>query len=174
MPTTNHRCTESRVEHLATREEPFQFADSGLSYVYLIGIKYYTCECGRVTADIPAVKELMQLIARDLLRKPSSLTGEEIRFLRKRLGKKQADFAKEIGIEPETLSRYENDKLAVSETADKLIRLYFIVFAEDDQNLLTARKALQDLLAEWRVTSGPKKIVAKVTDNEWEEVSQAA
>jgi putative zinc finger/helix-turn-helix YgiT family protein len=169
----NHSCTESRVEHLATHEQPFHFSASGLSNVYLIGVKHYTCECGQTLADIPAIKDLMQLIARDLVRKKTSLIGEEIRFLRKRLGKKQTDFSREIGIEPETLSRYENDKQPISEAQDKLIRIYYLAFS-DDPDFAEIRKALSELISQQSTTSAPKKIVAQVSkQDEWEDVEVA-
>jgi transcriptional regulator with XRE-family HTH domain len=115
----------------------------------------------------------MELIARDLLVKKASLTGEEVRFLRKRLGKKQVDFAHEIGIEPETLNRYENGKLALSEPSDKLIRLYYLTFSSDPK-LERVRKVLLGQLAGWSTTEQPKKIVAKKTENDaWEEVVAA-
>jgi putative zinc finger/helix-turn-helix YgiT family protein len=165
----NHSCTESRKENLATPEQPFHFSDSGLSNVNLVGIRYYTCECGRILAEIPEIKKLMQLIARELLRKKSSLVGEEVRFLRKRLGKKQAEFARAISVEPETLSRYENDKQPVSEPVDKLIRVYYLAFS-DDPDLAEIRKALSELIAQQQ-TPAPKKIVAHVSErDEWEEV----
>jgi len=165
--------TQNRLERLATSEQPFHFVDSGLSYVYLVGIKY-VYEDGRTLADIPAIKQLMQLIARDLLEKPTSLTGEEIRFLRKRLGKKQADFAQEIGIEPETLSRYENDRVAVSEISDKVIRLYYLVFSQDEHLFEEVRNAIKELLAQWHVSSQPKKIVKRVDNNTWRDEPLAA
>src|ERR1035441_4255646 len=76
------------TEHLATDQHPFHFTDSGLDNVYLVGIKYFTSPDGRVVAEIPALKQLMRLIARDLVLSKSDLTGPEVRFLRKRLGKK--------------------------------------------------------------------------------------
>src|SRR5216684_1578854 len=85
----------------------------------------FECECGEVAAEIPAIMPLMQLIARDIVAQPTSLSGDEIRFLRKRLGKKQLDLAKELGVEAETLSRYENGHLQISEPNDKLLRLYY-------------------------------------------------
>jgi putative zinc finger/helix-turn-helix YgiT family protein len=169
----SHSCAVNRVEHIASREQPFHFEGSGLSGVYLVGIKYYTCECGRVLADIPAIKPLMQLIARDLLHKQGSLTGEEIRFLRKRLGKKQTDFARAIGVEPETLNRYENGKLVVSEPSDKLIRLIYLLLSSDER-LEESRGAIEELLTDWHVSSQPKKIMKKVTNNEWEDEPVAA
>jgi putative zinc finger/helix-turn-helix YgiT family protein len=164
----SHECKAHRKEQKATAEKPFHFTGSGLSKVYLVGIKYYTCECGEVTAEIPAIVDLMQLIARDLVMKPTSLVGEEVKFLRKRLGKKQVDFAKAIGVESETLSRYENDKQAISETTDKMIRMFYVMAAEDDLRLEDGRKLILQALEEWKASTGSKKFVAKVNaKNEW-------
>ncbi|MGD0730329.1 MAG: hypothetical protein ABR956_03635 [Terracidiphilus sp.] len=107
---TDHNCTAHRVEKLATAEEPFHFVDSGLPNVYLVGIKYFVCDCGSVVAEIPASQQLMQLIARDLVSSPLDLTGAELRFLRKRLGKRATEYCKYLGVAPETLSRVESGK----------------------------------------------------------------
>jgi transcriptional regulator with XRE-family HTH domain len=115
----------------------------------------------------------MQLIARDLLIKEGSLAGEEIRFLRKRLGKKQSDFASDIGVEPETFNRYENDKLAVSEPSDKLIRLIYLLLSKDD-HLSEAKSALEELLRAWHVSSQPRKIIKRVDNNTWRDEPIAA
>lgn len=171
----SHECKAHWKEHKATTEKPFHFTDSGLSKVYLVGIRYFTCECGEVTAEIPAIVDLMQLIARDLVMKPTSLIGEEVRFLRKRLGKKQADFAREIGVEPETLSRMENDKQTIGETTDKLIRMYYVWAAADDERLDAVRKRIQQALEEWKASTAPKKVVARVNaKNEWTPAKPAA
>src|SRR6185503_8133350 len=115
MMTTPHKCEWT----LATANKPYNFSESGLPDVQLIGIRYIECkECGRKAAEIPALKQLLQVIARDLVRRPISLSGEEIRFLRKRLGKKQAEFASEVGIEPETLSRIETGSQSAGERTD--------------------------------------------------------
>jgi hypothetical protein len=62
-----------------------------------VGIRYFVCECGEIVAEIPVIRQLLSLIARDLVEKPKALAPEEIRFLRKRLGQKQVDFANQIG-----------------------------------------------------------------------------
>jgi len=162
-----HECLASRQEHIATAEQPFHFTDSGLSNVHLVGIKYFTCECGRVTAEIPAFKQLLELIAKDLVEKPEALTGEEVRFLRKRLGKKAKDFAAEIGIQPETLSRIENGRMPVEQQTDKLVRADYILSAKSPL-VEEMRNALLDLLKEWKQAQDSVKIVATVRDNEWE------
>lgn len=168
METMNtHDCQKCRVEKFATVDEPFHFLDSGLPNVYLIGIKYFVCDCGSAAAEIPAVKPLMRLIARDLVESHESLTGEEVRFLRKRLGKKASDFAKEVGIEPETLSRMENGKQGISEPLDKLIRLFYAVSANDAELLEQVRKIFDSWLSSWTARNSDTKIVKRIDDNEW-------
>src|SRR5437660_1122075 len=111
-----HECSsKTRRMFLATPEEPYRFVDSGLNDVQLVGIRYFVCECGKVLAEIPAIKQLLSLIARDLVEKPKALAPEEIRFLRKRLGEKQADFAKKIGVHPQTLCRFETGQTRANE-----------------------------------------------------------
>ena len=160
-------CEGSRMERIATAEAPFHFIDSGLPNVYLVGIRYFACGCGSVSSEIPAGKRLMQAIARDLVETPESLTGGEIRFLRKRLGKKAAEFAKELGIEPEHLSRLENGKRPVPESLDKLIRLLYAVSANDAELLDRLRKTTGLWLADWRRRQAGARIVKGFDDGEW-------
>jgi len=164
----NHNCVASGVEKFTTESEPFHFTDSGLSNVYLIGIKYYVCECGNVVAEIPAVKQLMRLIARDLVEGTASLTSDEVRFLRKRLGRKSIEFAKELGVEPETLSRIENGKVPITEPLDKLIRLVYAVSADDPDLLNGVTIMIKSWLTSWTPRTAELKIVKKIDeDNEW-------
>lgn len=161
---------EQRTEHLATIEQPFHFVDSGLPNVYLAGIRYFTYPDGRIAADIPAVKQLMRLIARDLIQQQEPLTGDEIRFLRKRLGQRQNELAQAIGIQPETLSRCENGHQDLGESTDKFIRYYYALSALDDMELAASRHALREMLAEWhdeQPSSGRKPVVAQVINDRW-------
>jgi putative transcriptional regulator len=170
----NHKLQVLRFEHLATDEQPFRFVDSGLPNVYLVGIRYFTYEDGRVVAEIPALKSLMKLIARDLVERPDSLSGAEIRFLRKRLGKRAVDFARELGIEAETLSRFENDKQEAGESLDKLIRLVYAVTSDDPELVDKVRPTLDSLLAAWKSGPANVKIVKKIDNNEWTDVPKVA
>lgn len=88
-----------------TQELSFLFMECGLPDVYLAGIRYRVCgACSKQSADIPALKDLMIKLARQLVEKDSPLTGQEIRFLRKRLGMRSSKFAKMIGVSPEQVS----------------------------------------------------------------------
>jgi len=171
---TDHKCTARRVEKFATAEEPFHFLDSGLPNVYLVGIRYFVCECGNIVAGIPAVKQLMQLIARDLVTSPLDLTGAELRFLRKRLGKKATEYCTYLGVTPETLSRVESGKQAISIQSQKLARLSYCVFSEDPHLVECARQILQSILEDIKKKQKKAKIVLEMDPNqEWRELKAA-
>lgn len=171
---TDHDCSERRVEKLATEAEPFHFVDSGLPNVYLVGIKYFVCDCGRVVAEIPAVKQLMRLIAHDLVISPFDLTGTEVRFLRKRLGKKASEYCTYLGVEPETLSRIENGKQPLSVQAQKLARLSYCIFSGDPNLVECARSILQAIVEEIATRQKKQRIVLEMdTNQEWRELKAA-
>jgi transcriptional regulator with XRE-family HTH domain len=170
------------TEHFATEEKPFHFTDSGLDNVYLIGIRYFVHEDGSVVAEIPAIKQLMKLIAKDLVFSPESLTGSEVRFLRKRMCKKAIDMAALLMIEPETLSRIENGHYEMSRNLDLILRLTYC-FESDDGELaktynvvmkVVREKALEKE-AQTKVKETTKVITMKIAeDNTWTELKQAA
>ena len=168
-----HNCKNVRIEKFATPKEPFHFVDSGLPNVYLVGIRYFVCECGNTVAEIPAIKRLMQLIARDIVMSPLDLTGNEIRFLRKRLGKKAADYSKYLGFTPESLSRVENGKQPVSIQAQKLARLSYCVFSEDTHLVECAKSILQSILEEIKSHKKAKIVLEMDTNQEWRELVAA-
>jgi transcriptional regulator with XRE-family HTH domain len=165
MMAPNHKCEWT----LATVDKPYHFTESGLPDVQLAGIRYIQCkECGRKAAEIPALKQLLQLIARSLVGRGGPLTGEEIRFLRKRIGKKQAEFAAEIGIDPATLSRMETGAQPITETNDKFIRMYYALMSDDSELRKPVQEAFRKLTESF---SPPKKkpaIRAEMSDSRWQ------
>jgi transcriptional regulator with XRE-family HTH domain len=163
-----------RKEYFATEESPFHFVDSGLDNVYLIGIKYFVDANGHKIAEIPALQQLMQLIARDIVLSPRDLMGNEVRFLRKRLGKKATEYCSFLGVEPETLSRIENDKQQLSAQGQKLARLSYCVFSADLHLIECARSIFQSIIEEINTTQKRKRIVLKMDEkHEWQELKAA-
>jgi putative zinc finger/helix-turn-helix YgiT family protein len=162
-------------EHKATRESPYHFVDSGLPNVYLSGIKYRTCRlCGRQSADIPAIKQLMEVIARTVVIREAALNGAEIRFLRKRLGKKSSEFARIIGVTIEQVSRWENDHNPPEESADKLIRIFYSMLSGDRK----LREKIDEDIECWLSTLPGEGQIADIraklsTNREWKTESAA-
>src|SRR5208337_3441364 len=93
-----------------------------------------------------------------------------IRYFRCECGQEMADIPaiKQLGFEPETLSRIENDHLPASERTDKLIRLYYAVASKDPLLLGQLQDDLDQRLMAWqRIVLPSRKISASVRDNEW-------
>ncbi len=169
MIDRDHDCAKSLKKYAATHAKPYHFLDSGLPNVYLIGVKYWVCgKCGAQSAEIPAPEQLMNVIGESIVMKPGVLTGQEIRFLRKRVGKKAADFAALINKTPEHFSKLETGALPLQEPTDKLIRLTYGLLSEDKE--LLARIAPR--FEEWFKSIGlskkpPQSIRIKKAGNSW-------
>lgn len=108
-----------------TRIGKYHYTESGLQNVWLLDVEIFDCDCGENFAFIPCVQELHNLIAEILLKKEDQLSGREIRFLRKHMGMKSKDFAKELGVKPVTVSRWESGDYPPSESFDRFIRLFY-------------------------------------------------
>jgi DNA-binding transcriptional regulator YiaG len=100
----------------------FRFDQIGLP-VILNNIYLVRCDCGNTDPIIGNVNDLMDVIARALVSKHLPLTGHEVRFLRKYLGKSAKEFAAGIGIDPSTLSRWENSQTNIGGSGERLVRL---------------------------------------------------
>jgi DNA-binding transcriptional regulator YiaG len=110
----------------------YQFKESGLDYVYLKGIDLVKChDCGTIDPIIPHINELMRVVALAVIARPYRLAGEEVRFLRKFLGKTGAEFSGIVSVDITTLSKWENNEDPVGEQSDRLIRA--VVLALDDK-----------------------------------------
>ena len=172
--TTEHNCKAHAEERRATAEEPYRFLDSGLSNVYLVGVRYWICKhCQRQAAEIPALEQLMSVIAKSVVMKPALLNGEEIRFLRKRAGKKAVDFAELINKTPEHLSKLENDQVPLPEETDKLIRLTYGMLS-GDQQLLAAIAAKAEQWLRSISNRHDEDITLKKKAGTWKPMAKAA
>lgn len=104
--------------------ESYRYDMSGLPNVVLQGIKVRRCsKCGEEAPVILAISDLHRVLAMAVVRKPTSLTPAEFRFLRKYLGYSSTDFAKLLDVRKETMSRWERGETAINPIADRFIRL---------------------------------------------------
>jgi hypothetical protein len=129
-----HSCEERSERQVSTQGKPYHYVGSGLPNVYLIGVPYYVCrDCDKQAAEIPAMKELFAALGRTIVAKSSLLTGPELRFLRKRLGKKAIEFAPMVSLTPEYLSALENNPDPLDPGRDKLARLIYRALSGEKQ-----------------------------------------
>jgi hypothetical protein len=141
IKSKEHDCENSAVAYTSTAETPYHYVGSGLGNVYLVGIKYWVCSiCKMQAADVPSLNPLLSAIARLLVEKTSPLTGEQMRFLRKRIAKPSKEFAAMIGVTPERCSAIEKSNNRLAEGRDKLVRIIYRVFSRDPK----LKSALRD------------------------------
>lgn len=117
--------------------EPVTVPLRALPTVQVSGIEGQVCSgCGDLKYGVPNLEGLLRVVVGVLIQKPARLSGPEARFLRKWLGWSGQDAADRLGFTPETVSRWENDRVPISETADKLLR-----------SLVMAREPIDDYAA---------------------------
>jgi DNA-binding transcriptional regulator YiaG len=162
------------IEHFATEENPFKFSDCGLDNVYLVGIKYFERPDGTYMPEIPAIKQLLNLIASDLVFADAALRGLEIRFLRKRLGIRAGEMAKYLSVDASTLSRIEGEKQDFSVQVSQLMKVVYIL-KSDDPVMQRSKDRLIEIISDHIKSKNSSRIVMRVSpDNEWSELPMAA
>ncbi len=123
----------------------YKYKESGLNNVFLQNIPVYKCSCGISFASIFRVSRLNELIAQKLLEKPTLLNGEEIKFLRKSMYISSKDFAKRLGVEKTTISKWENGSQQHREAYDRSIRFLFLINTKiEDEEKNRIIQVLQD------------------------------
>lgn len=106
----------------------YHYTESGLRNVWLEnGFRKVKTSEG-VAVAIEDLEGLHRVIGGTIARKPS-LTGTELRFLRKEMGLSQKALAQLLGSEEQTVSLWER-RGRMPKTADRLFRLMYLEWAE--------------------------------------------
>lgn len=120
------KCPECN-QPMTSAKENYSYSASGLPYVTLVGVEVRRCKaCGDHEVVIPRIEQLHRTMALAVIAKKARLTAAEIRFLRKYLGWSGADFARHMGVTPESVSRWENEREQMNPVADRLVRLMVV------------------------------------------------
>jgi len=108
-----------------SRAESFEALPwTALERVTLHGVRVLTCEaCGETTREIEQPTSAAVAIAQALIWKPGKLTPAEFKHLRRRVHRRAVAFAHIFGVSPESVSRWEHGKQAISSLADRGVRL---------------------------------------------------
>jgi|SRR5579864_3262598 len=127
----SRKCYECGREMIGRRQN-YPYTEVGLKSVTLTNVLVFHCKCGAIVAELPGVSQLHFVIAFDLLRKKTILSGEEARFLRKWVGYSATELAETTGYSKSIISRWENEKQNIAKESDRLLRL--VVFAKMLEN----------------------------------------
>lgn len=102
-------------------ERPLHF---GLEGARIAGARVHRCPaCGEEFEELPPAEELLDALTAQVAELGRPLRGEEIRFLRKRLGWAQKDFAESFCVDKTTVSKWENDRVRMDAFKDKMLRM---------------------------------------------------
>jgi putative zinc finger/helix-turn-helix YgiT family protein len=116
--------------------------------------------CGEEYIGFKRIEDLHKALAETVARKSTQLTPKEIRYLRTWLGYSSADFAREIGVERATVSRWEGGQQRMGTTAERMLRLMTLVgerigdyhlrdLANEKQEPLKEHRAEHNAAAGW-------------------------
>ena len=75
--------------------------------------------CGEKALAIPDAEGLHRALCQRVVRANRALLGQEVRFLRKYLGWSAEYLAAVMGVDPKTLSRWENGRQKIGPMADR-------------------------------------------------------
>lgn len=155
------KCLECSKEMKVKRVD-HRYTECGLSNVVLQKIQVFHCaKCGEEEIVIPSIEELHKLIANLVAQKKQRLAPEEIRFLRSYLGFSGADFARTIGVTPESVSKWENGRESMLAPSEKLLRVLILSQVKPVRDY----KALSDFGSQKATTH--KRITFFNDDHQW-------
>lgn len=124
---TMKKCRACREGELVVTRKNHRYTESGLSNVVLQDVEVRSCpHCGDEQIVLPRITELHRAIALAVVRTNARLRSEEVRFLRKYMGLSGSDFAARMGVDPATVSRWENGHDPIGPLADRLLRLMVV------------------------------------------------
>ncbi len=141
----------------------YHYIESGLPNIYLSN--GYTIESvdGEEFISIADVDGLHQQIGNSLISHVRSLIGDEIRFFRIELNMSQKTLGELLGVDGQTVARWEKEQTGLPRTSDVAIRALYLE-SKDQQSHI---KPLLDKLATTEVKASMEKLVLEAQDNQW-------
>ncbi len=120
----------------------YHYTESGLPNVFLHGGVIMREIDGDEAVSIHDLAGLHKVIAHDIIRKSPTLTGDEVRFLRKEMDLTQSSFARIIGVSEDTVRNWERARVAVGGPEDRLIRGFYVEHVDSNGDL---RQIVEDI-----------------------------
>lgn len=107
-------------------KEPYHYTECGLDDVYLVsGYDREETPYGNAVS-VKNADGLHVAIGVYLATEEKALSGKELRFLRKEMGLTQAELGQYVGLDPQTVARWEKDQYPITGAADLVVRLLYL------------------------------------------------
>jgi DNA-binding transcriptional regulator YiaG len=106
--------------------EAYHYTESGLDNVMVFGMVARLDDEGEAVVTIPNIIGLHHAIAEAIVAHTAGINGKELRFLRTEMGMTQAELAKIVHHDAQSVARWEKGEYHIAPTAEALIRLLAI------------------------------------------------
>jgi DNA-binding transcriptional regulator YiaG len=133
----------------------YHYTECGLDNVMIEGLPPCVDDDGDVVITIPNVSDLHRAIAAGIIKHEAGMSGGELRFLRTEVGMTQAELAKIVHHDAQSIGRWERGEVLIEPTAEALIRL----LACELLNLGVEKSTIEELSARCVSTAAPQPIV---------------
>jgi putative zinc finger/helix-turn-helix YgiT family protein len=152
-------------------EGTHRYDESGLKNVLLMNVPIYKCvSCGETEVEIPGMEELHFLLGLLILYKPTRLTRDEVRYLRKHMGRSQEELASDLGVTRITVTRWESGRtLRVDQ--DKHLRRLYIDRKSKEFDQFTAQHRILSVLLD-KLPLPTTKQVLRLRREDWTRQSE--
>jgi putative transcriptional regulator len=119
--------------------KPYHYTECGLDNVFLRNGFETDGEGVDAAICVRDADELHRVIGVHLASEKKVLTGKELRFLRNEMDVTQEELGSLVGATSQSIARWEKGQTPVNDSAESLIRLLYLEFADE-------HKGIRDLL----------------------------
>lgn len=128
------KCYNCRKADMVARKATIEYKQAGLPYpVMLANVPVRECpSCGEQAVTIPDAEGLHRALCLHVVRTNRALLGQEVRFLRKYLSWSAEHLSAVMGVDPKTLSRWENGRQKLGPLAERFLRILVLQMLKED------------------------------------------
>lgn len=140
-------------------DKTFRYDACGLDNVEITGLEFVVDDDGEECIRIPRVNELHKLLARMIVRRAKGMSGKELQFLRTEMGMTQAELAKIVTRDVQSIGRWERGEIPIDPNAELIIRL----LASERLELHIEENV--ETMSSWCVSpAGPQPLIVDASD----------
>lgn len=133
----------------------YQYRECGLDNVRIEGVVPCRDDDGDEVVTIPNVAGLHKAIATAIVHHKAGMGGRELRFLRTEMGMTQAELAKVVHHDTQSIGRWERGECPIEPNAEAVIRL----LAAERLKLKVKTDSVEELSGWCVTTAAPQPIV---------------
>ncbi len=151
-------------------KKPYHYTDCGLDNIFLLNgfeVEQYD---GEEYVSITNIDGLWKAIGLQICLNEKTLSPKEAKFLRKQMGKTQAELAAQLRISDQTVARWEKAECSIDGPADLALRVLFLLSPVAQPEGLKFAEGLVEIIKEIVAQDEPddREMTFIQTNNHWD------